>query len=237
MKRAQAIVAQADNQSTLSVKQGLAAVTEAHAACANAKLSREREQLLKTKNEIGAQLTALQRRGPFRVVDPQDGAFGKKNIRAPTGEELARVLENGDPSCPKGQAYGLDHDQREVRCSGPQLVDMGMPQLKRYFGDRRYEVTTRDRPAELRAENRLERYVFSFDGPSDSVPRCVNASAVPGMSWQGLASRLTGIARERLKPGTPVKSAHGQLALEVEQPPNGRHAVHLGRCTQIAGPL
>ena len=51
MNSAQSIVARVDGKSATSVRASLAAVEEAFAVCEKAKLGREREQLLKAKNE------------------------------------------------------------------------------------------------------------------------------------------------------------------------------------------
>jgi hypothetical protein len=131
MQRAQPIVSQVDSKSIPSLEQSLALVTEAHAACDQAKLGTEREQLLKAKHEISAQLNLLEQRA------------NRKKLKAPTTEELARLVKEGDPSCPKGQAYKPKDSKSEVRCSGPQLVSMGAEALKTYYGDRHFRVTSK----------------------------------------------------------------------------------------------
>jgi hypothetical protein len=223
MQRAQPIVSQVDSKSIPSLEQSLAAVTEAHAACDKAKLGTEREALLKAKHEISAQLNLLEQRA------------SRKKLKAPTGDELARLVKNGDPSCPKGQAYKPKDSKSEVRCTGPQLVDMRAEALKQYYGDRHFRVTSQDSPAEVRAELGSELYVFSFDKLSDAAPRCVTAYAAPGMSWQEVTARLTGTGPEKLKLDAPVKSDRGELALRVEHE-SDKPTVHLGQCGQIVAP-
>ena len=205
MQSAQAIVAQVDGKSLASVEQSLAAVTEAHAACERAKLGSEREQLLKAKRELGAQKELLQQRE------------SRKKREAPSAAELADLVKKGDPSCPKGQAYKPKDSKSEVRCTGPQLVDMSRAALESYFGDRRFKLTSSDDPPSLRAEHGAETFVFSFESGSDTAPRCATAYAASGVSWQEVTSRLTGAAPERLKLDQPVKSAKGDmLSLQVE---------------------
>lgn len=197
MQSAQAIVAQVDGKSAASVERSLTAVTEAHAACEKAKLGTEREQLLKAKHELSAQLELLARRE------------GRKKLAAPTAAELLELVKSGDPSCPKGQAYKPKDSKNEVRCTGPQLVDMPASALKTYFSERRFKLTTSD-PTSLRAEHGAETFVFSFAQP-DGVPRCVTAYAASGVSWQEVTARLSGAAPERLKLGQPVKMPQGEL--------------------------
>jgi hypothetical protein len=217
MSSAQAIVTQVDAKSTSSLRASLMAVEEAYGVCEKAKLGSEREQLLRAKNELSAQLNLLEERGR------------RKKLGAPSPEELARLAKTGDPSCPKGQAYKPKDSKHEIRCTGPQLVDMGSEALKAYYGDRRFKITSQESPAEVRAELGSELYVFAFDKLSDPAPRCVTAYAEPGMSWQEVTARLTGMPPERLKLDAPVRSGRGELALEVEHP-NDKPTVRIGNC-------
>ncbi len=205
MQSAQAVVAQVDGKSIASVEQSLAAVTDAHAACEKAKLGTEREQLLKAKRELAAQRELLQQRE------------SRKKLEAPSAAELAELVKNGDPSCPKGQAYKPKDSKNEVRCTGPQLVDMPLAALKNYFSERRFKLKVEADPPSLRAEHGAETFVFAFDRGNEAAPRRVSAYAVSGVSWQEGTARLTGAAPERLKLEQPVKSAKGELlSLKVE---------------------
>ena len=217
MSSAQAIVAQVDGKSIASVQASLAAVEEARAACEKAKLGPEREQLLKAKNELSGQLDLLQLRAR------------RKKQAAPSPEELARLAKSGDPSCPKGQAYKPRGSTGEVRCTGPQIVEMSAEDLKAYYGDRRFKITSQEAPAEVRAELGSEMYVFSFDKLADAAPRCVTAFAAPGLSWQEVTSRLTGVPPERLKLDETVKSGARELKLKVEHATD-KPTIRLGNC-------
>jgi len=217
MTSAQAIVMQVDSKAISSVERSLAAVTAAYGACEKAQLGTEREQLLKAKNELSAQLDLLQKRA------------SRKKLRAPTADELLQLVKNGDPTCPKGQAYKPKDSKGEVRCSGPQLADMNAEGLKSYYGDRQFTVKSQDNPAEVQAELGSEKYVFSFDKLSDAAPRCVTAYAAPGMSWQEVVARLTGAPPEHMKLDAPVKSGRGELAVKIEHE-NDKPTVHLGQC-------
>jgi hypothetical protein len=57
----------------------------------------------------------------------------------------------------------------------------------------------------------------------------VTAYAQPGMSWQEVASRLTGMQPEKLKLDTPAKSGRGPLELKVEHA-DDKPTVYLGKC-------
>lgn len=206
MQSAQAVVAQVDGKSKASVERSLAAVTEAHASCEKAKLGSERELLLKAKRELSAQLELLGQRE------------NRKQVEAKAPAKLLELVKNGDPSCPKGQAYKPKDSKSEVRCSGPQLVDMPAPALKAYFGERHFKLTSTETPPTLRAEHGAETFVFSFDQP-ETAPQCVTAYAVSGVSWQEVTARLSGAQPEKLKLGEPVKTPKGELLeLTVEHP-------------------
>jgi hypothetical protein len=223
MTSAQAIVTQLDSKSPTSLQQSLTAVSEAHAACEKAKLGTEREQLLKAKHEISAQLDLLEQRA------------NRRKFQAPSADELARLVKSGDPACPKGQAYKPKGSKDEVRCTGPQIADMAAEAVKAYYSDRHFKVTSQDSPAEVRAAQGSELYVFSYEKPSDPAPRCVTAYAAPGLSWQEVTARLTGVPPEKLKLGAPVKSGRGELQLKVEHETD-QPTIHLGSCGQIVAP-
>ncbi len=223
MTQAQPIVAQVDSKSRASVEQSLALVTEAHAACEKAKLGTEREQMLKAKNQLSAQVEHLKARER------------RRKLQAPSAEELAQLMKQGDPDCPKGQAYKPKGAAGEVRCTGPQIADMTLASLKDYYADRRFKLTTQDAPPQVRAELGSELYVFTFDKAGDAAPRCVRADAAPGVSWQEVTSRLTGTAPEKLKLSGKVRSGRGELALRVEHPED-KPTIYLGDCGQIVAP-
>ncbi len=224
MTSAQAIVAQVDSKSVASLQQSLAAVSGAHAACEKAKLGTEREELLKAKHEITAQLNLLEQRA------------SRKKLLAPSASELAQLVKSGDPACPKGQAYKPKGAKDEVRCTGPQVVDMGAEAVTAYYGDRHFKVTRQEAPAEVRAELGSELYVFAYDKWADAAPRCVTAYAAPGLSWQELTARLTGAPPEKLKLDAPVKSGRGELRLKVEHALD-KPTVHLGNCGPSSGQI
>ncbi len=217
MQQAQTLVTQVDPKSIASVKASLDAVSEAHALCEKAKRGTEREQLQSAKNQLQGQLDLLEQRA------------SRKKVQPPSAEELARLVKQGDPTCPKGQAYKPKSSKSEVRCTGPQLVDMGWDALKAYYAERKFKLRESDAPPELRAELGSELYVFRFEKSTDAAPGCVVAHAAPGVSWQEVTARLTGTAPERLKLGTPAKSARGEVPFSVEHATD-KPTVRLGNC-------
>lgn len=218
MASAQAIVSAVDPKSEASVQASVTAVEEARLSCERAKLGAERELLQNAKNQLTAQLGLLETRAK------------RKRVTAPTAEDLERLAKQGDPGCPKGQAYKPRNGPKEIRCTGPQIVDMGSEALEAYFGERRFKVTKREQPPELRAELGSELYVFAFEQLGERAPRCVTAYAPPSVSWQELTAKLTGVAPEKLVlDGPVVRSSRGELPLRVEHP-NDQPTVHLGSC-------
>ncbi len=215
---AQLAVNGVDSKSIPSLRASLVLVEQAHAACTVAKLGTLRDQLLKAKHELSAQLTLLEQRA------------ARKRKAVPTKAELALLVKGGDPSCPKGQAYQQRETKQEVRCTGPQLVEMSRDELKTYYGERRFKLTAEEAPISLKAELGSEMYVFTFEHPGAAAPRCITAFAAPGMSWQELTSRLTGAAPEKLKLDAPVRISGAELALKVEHA-DDQPTVRLGQCT------
>ncbi len=215
---AQEIVQGIKSDSIESVKGAVRALDVAVAACEKAKLGDEREQLKKARNEIGAHLEVLERRA------------ARKKKAKPTPEELAELVKNGDPTCPKGQAYRHAAGKAEIKCTGAQIIDMGMEDVKEYFSDRKYKVTTSDSPPTLKAEFGTELYVFTFDKPNDSAgARCLTIFPIPGIGWEEITARVTGIAADKLKPGKPVHAVRGDLDVKVDSAEN-KLVVRIGQC-------
>jgi hypothetical protein len=206
-ERAQVLVRALESESPIeTVRESVAALDAAVAACEKAGLGHEKGELEKARSQVAAHLDLLERR-----------ARRKKRVK-PSPEELAALVKNGDPTCPKGQAYLSRELKKEIQCKGPQIVEMKADELKGYFEERKYRLTSSDAPPTLRAEYGAELYVFTFDapGPGGKV-RCLEIYPAPGVSWQELTSRMTGAAPERLKPGASVATALGALPLSVEE--------------------
>jgi hypothetical protein len=215
---AQDAVTNVKSDSMDSLRGALSALDAAILACERAELGHEKSELSKARNQIGAHLDVLERR-----------AARKKKVK-PTPEQIAELVNKGDPTCPKGQAYLHGTAKKEIRCTGPQLIELGFEDVKEYFAERRYKLTTSDSPPTVKAEFGAELYVFTFAKPSDALgARCVNVYPAPGISWEELVSRLTGVGPEKLKAGQPIKGPRGPLPLKVESSEN-KVVASVGSC-------
>ncbi len=215
---AQVVVQGIKSDSIDSVKGALHALDDAVAACEKAKLGDEREQLKKARNQIVGHLEVLERR-----------AARKKKLK-PTPEQLAALVKDGDPTCPKGQGYRHAVGKTEIKCTGPQVIDMGAEDVKEYFTDRKYKVTTSESPPTLKAEFGTELYVFTYDKPNDTAgARCLTIYPVPGIGWEEITARVSGMPAEKIKPGKPVPAVRGELDVKVESAEN-KLVVRIGQC-------
>jgi hypothetical protein len=217
--RAQAVVKDLKSDSPIeSVKGGVAALDAALQACEKAGLGHEKGELQKARNQVGAHLEVLERRAK------------RKKREKPTAEELAALVKNGDPACPKGQAYLNRETKKEIKCTGPQVVELSAGELNDYFEERKYRLTPHDAPPSLRAEYGAELYVLTFDGTGPNAKvKCLEIYPAPGASWQELTSKMTGTPPEKLKSGTSVATALGALPLAVEDS-DKKTLARLGEC-------
>jgi hypothetical protein len=93
MTTAQGIVNKVDGKDRASVETSLAAVETARAACEKAGRNTEQDELVKAKNELQAHLDYMKRKASQPPPTKQ------------TAEQIAELVKNGDPGCPKGQLY------------------------------------------------------------------------------------------------------------------------------------
>jgi hypothetical protein len=202
---AQEVVKGVDSKSIESLTRAVNALDTAIAQCDKAGLGSERQKLIEAKHQIAAHRSLLERKA------------SQKKRSAPTGAELEKLFAEGDSSCPKGQSYKLAGGGKEIRCTGPQLMDLGMEAVREYYETRRFKVKTSDNPPELRAEYGAELYVFTYDKPNDGAgPKCMLLYPAPGVRWQEAVARTTGTPLDRIKPGKSVKAARGELAIAAE---------------------
>jgi hypothetical protein len=218
MTTAQAIVKDVDSKDLSSVEKSLASVQAALDACNTAGRTAEVDELTRAKNQLAGHADYMRKRAstpPRPRLSP---------------EQLAAYEKTGDPTCPKGQAYRQDKSGKEIRCVGPQPVDMTWPKAEEYFRNRGFKITSADTPPTLKAEYGAEMYVFTYATPkSAEPPRCLTVYPPPGQSWQEAASRVTGVRPDKLDKEKPVLAARGSLALRVEES-EAKLVVHLGDC-------
>jgi len=213
---AQEKVNQVDAKSKPSVEASLASVEAALATCKQAQRHREVDQLVSAKNQLVAQVGALDRRAARKARKP------------PSADELRRLEKSGDPSCPKGQAYRPDGG-KEIRCTGPQLAEMSANVAAKYFEELGFRVK-RPTPSRVEAEHGAERTTLVYaDPPGESAPRCVELVPAPNIPWLEALTRATGANPSKLKETTgKVKLAQGEMAYVVDEK---NHIVKLGECS------
>lgn len=221
MTSAQGVVSNIDSHSLDSLKGALPSLDGALDACEKAKLGEEHGKLLEAKHQITAQIDLLERKA------------ARKGGPALSAADLERVQKEGDPSCPKGQAYkhaGLD---KEIRCTGPQLIDMPFDAVKNYFGARNYKLTVTENPTRIRAEFGAELFVFTFDQPSAGA-KCLELYPAPNIPWREAVGRATGVRLDKIKNGGTIAAKRGDLALAVEDTAQ-KQLARIGDCGGDAG--
>ena len=221
MGSAQEIVKGVDAKDLVSVQKSLDAVEAARAACDKAGRTGERDELQKAKNELSGHADFLKRkaaRPPAR----------KKH----TPEELASIALHGDPDCPKGQAYKEDGSGKEIRCTGPELADMGFAQADAYFRGRGYKISETDSPPTLRAEYGAELYVYTYAAPKDDHPaRCLAFYPAPGVPYQEATGRITGTPLRRIDKSTPtIDTSRGKVPFRVDEN-DTKLIIYIGDCS------
>jgi hypothetical protein len=218
MTSAQDVVKIVDAKDASSVEKSLVAVDMALTACQEAKRNTEVAELQQAKNELRAHLDSLERRA------------NRPAAKKRTPEEIAELAANGDPDCPKGQAYKDKDSKKEIKCTGALPIDMSWPKAEAYFKHRGFKVTTTDSPPVLKAEYGAELFVFTFSAPKDeSAAKCLALYPAPEITWEEATSRATGTPPSRLKKGGTVHTDHGDAPLRVDEGDN-KLIVKLGDC-------
>lgn len=210
-------ISQAD-KTPAGIEGTLEAVRATLAVCRSAGLDAEIAQLSGVEKALSEQLERASRHA----------ARKPKELRTP--EELARLEKQGDPSCPKGQAYKHQQSGKEIRCTGPQPIGMGWDAAVAYFESRDFSVKPKDDPSVLALEHGAELLLFIYSKPRDPAPpRCVRIHPPPGSSWQEAVSRATGAPPWTLRKGGTVKTPAGVLAVDVTESER-EFVVRLGSC-------
>jgi hypothetical protein len=213
---AQAVVMKVEPEELPSVTASVAAVEAARDTCRTAGRAGEVEELDKAYEQLAAHRDRLVRRNELRE---------KQREIAP--EELARLIEKGDPDCPKGQGYLHSRSGKRIVCVGPQPVDMTREQAEAYFRGRGYRRQPESTDRELRFEYGAELVVFRYEG--EGAPRCVVLYPPPDRSWQETIARLTGVAPGRLKPNQPIVRAGRAIPFTLEESPQ-KVIAQIGSC-------
>jgi hypothetical protein len=216
--RAQAIVLQIDAEDLASVSGSVAAVDEAIQTCRTAGRHGDVDELDKARTQLSQHRDRLLRRQEM---------LERRTEVSP--EELARLIKEGDPRCPRGQGYLHAKSGKRIVCVGPQPVDMSRAQAEEYFKARGYKLSANRDGSELRFEYGSELVVFAYAGDGAAAPRCVTLYPPPDRSWQEVTARLTGVAPARLKPNQPIRRSSGPLPFAVEESAQ-KVVARLGSC-------
>jgi hypothetical protein len=216
--RAQDIVSRIDAEDLASVSGSVAAVEEAMKTCSTAGRQGDVDELDKARAQLSQHRDRLLRRQEM---------LAHRTEASP--EELARLIKEGDPKCPRGQGYLHTKSGKRIVCVGPQPVDMSRPQAEEYFKARGYKLSSNTDGSELRFEYGSELVVFAYSGEGASAPRCVTLYPPPDRSWQEATARLTGVAPARLKPNQPIRRSSGPLPFAVEESAQ-KVVARLGSC-------
>jgi hypothetical protein len=198
-------VLKVDPKSADSVRASHQAVLVALAACKAAQRNDEVDHLVTARNQLGAQLEALERRAARKP---------KKQLGA---DELAKLEREGDAACPKGQSYRLENG-KTVKCTGAQIAEMTRGDLEHYFEERGYRVKERT-PNVLQIERGAEQYTFTYPSAQGSDrPSCVVMVPPQGQPWEEAISRNTGVHPQKLDGGTgTVSLLQGTLPYTVDE--------------------
>ncbi len=212
----QKVVLGIDGSSQESVSESLRAVDAALEACKAASRRDEVNNLVNARAKIQAQHDALARRA-------------SRTKRTPlTADELARFEKSGDPSCPKGQGYEHGPTKKLIKCSGPQLAELSWPSASKYFEKRGYKLSTTD--TQLSAEYGAEKFTFTYRKKDDpGAPVCLAIVAAPGIPWQEVTTRATGVHPDKLKRDEPLSLGGRRVSFSVGGDA-GQAVVKLGEC-------
>lgn len=201
---AQKSVLAVEAKSSESVRTSLKAVEGALESCRSAGRHDEVEQLIQARNELSAQLGLLERRSK------------RKLRKEPTATEILELEKRGDPSCPRGQAY-RHGTSKEIRCTGPQLLEMGFNDAKRYFEEQDYRVRSTS-PTLLEAEHGAESYRLIYAKPNSPGPAaCAVLVPAPGVPWEEALARASGANPGRLKNDRTVRVRSDSVPYTVDE--------------------
>lgn len=210
-------VAGVDPGELVSVESALEAVRGNLEVCERANLSEESKQLSMAKRKLESHQSYLRANESRKELTP---------------EQLDALEKNGDPDCPRGQAYQYKKSGKKIRCTGPQIVSMNAKEASSYFAGRGFTVVQTDKG--LKAEMGSESYTFEYADRA-AAAECVVVFSQPGIAWQETVARVTGAPPSRLKEGTPVRVGKSDLPYSLEVDPV-QAVLRFGSCAGSASP-
>lgn len=222
MTSSQQVLLDMDDQRLEDVEKSLKSVERALGACRGVIGESDVAKLDDAKTKLDKQLMGLRARA---VVKPRPVL---------SEEQLARLQKQGDPGCPRGQEYEHPQNKQRVRCTGPQVMEMNWVTAIEQFNQRR-GFAVQPQGSKLRFESGAEVVEFSFKEQNSKAPaQCVSVVGEPGISWQELVARATGVQPRVMKLDKPIPSARGPISLLVEGTPE-QFVVKLGSCEPTPG--
>ncbi len=212
------IIVQKESGTPSGLETSLAAVDKALAACRAADRDKEVEQLNLARNALALHVQTVKERS------------SQKKRAKPTPAELDEWVKRGDPNCPKGMAYKAEGSDRQIKCIGLQPVRMNWQKARDYYSNLGFHVVTTENPPSIRAERGSELFVFTYSKLDDpQPPRCLMIYPEASVPWQEAVSRATGAPIQKLKGGSPVPMADGDIALRVDEGKD-KLVIQLGAC-------
>ena len=216
--RAQETVKSVSARSADDLSKADTELASALADCEKAGLDDESNQLLVARKQVSEQLAKVWKKAARAKPEKQ------------TPEQIARLEKEGDPGCPKGQAYKHRGSGKQIRCTGPLPIDMGWSRAEQYFKGRDYSVRPSDAETTLKLEHGSELLIFEYAAKGDSrPPKCLTIYPPPGMSWQEAVARTTGAPPHRLKKDGTVTTSSGKLDLRIDESEQ-KLVVYIGKC-------
>jgi hypothetical protein len=198
---AYALVSAVDTTKLDSVEPALDKVSATLDICSKAQLPEEQKQLKTAKRKLESHQAYLRQQA---------------NLKKMTPEVLAQLIKKGDPNCPRGTAYKVNDDADQVRCTGPQILDMNWEQAKKYFERLAFKITTDG--ATFKAESGSVSYTYTFSKKDDTkAASCVVVFSPPGIPWEETASRISGVRPTRIKRDQPLPMKSGERKLKIEE--------------------
>lgn len=206
-----------------NVEQALGAVNATLATCRAAGRADEVRELEEARANLSGHVETLKKRAER----------GAPHALAP--DELKKLVEKGDPSCPRGHAYEHGDSKQTIRCTGPQLYEMAFAVARDHYSRRGFSVAVDATKKQLRAEYGAEVAIFSYDeAESKKPPTCLTLVASPGVPWQEVITRATGVPPARLVEGKSLVLDGRELPFRLEGAGPDK-TVHLGGCPPAGG--
>ncbi len=198
-----------------SVEQTLGELRATHETCKAAKSPEVSEIEVSIKN-VERHLQRLES-GEVKPPPPPPGR-----------EQLAALEKNGDPGCPMGQGYMHPILKKQIKCSGPLMVEQTYAQVIEYFKKHRIAAAVKDNM--VRGTQAQVTFTFVFDRmESTEGAKCLTLDAPMEKKPSELVSFATNILVDQIDVTKPLEVRGRTLPLSVEKK-DGKHTIVIGDC-------